>query len=59
PLVFDFTVLLAFIIIISVGGWIVIISWSYMKKDRNVVPEDTRKRHKRAKKRSDMFDHRL
>ena len=59
PLVFDFTVLLAFIIIISVGGWIVIISWSYMRRDRNIVPEDTRKRYKRAKKRSDMFDHRL
>ncbi len=59
PLVFDFTVLMAFIIIISVGGWIVIISWSYMKSDRDIVPEDTRKRHKRARKRSDMFDHRL
>ena len=57
PLIFDFTVLMAFVVIICIGGWIVVISWSYMKNDRDIVPKDTRMRHKRAKKRSDMFDH--
>ena len=45
PLVFDFTVLLAFVVILSVGGWIVVIAWAYMKNDRDMIPKNTRKKY--------------
>jgi len=61
PLVFDFTILMAFIVIICVGGWIVVISWVYMKNEQIVIPNDTiiRNKKKNKKKKSGTYDHRV
>ena len=50
PLEADFYTFMAFLVIFSVGGWIVVVAWAYMKSSKDEVPEDTRLRHKRKRK---------
>jgi len=62
PLEADILTFVAFIVIICVFGWILVIAWAYIKKDRDVVPEDTQLIHKRKRqasidRRKGFYDH--
>ncbi|MFW9968750.1 MAG: DNRLRE domain-containing protein [Candidatus Odinarchaeota archaeon] len=61
PMIFDFTILLAMIIVICCGGWILVFLYISIKKERDIIPEDTRLRHRRKKNKwkSGTFDHRI
>ena len=59
-LVITTTVIIAFIMVISIGCIIIAIMWAYMKKEKDEIPKDVRLREKRKKRiPAGTFDHRI
>ena len=49
PLAVSLSVIIAFVIILAVGSILIVISWAYMKHDRDEIPKRTRDNYKAQK----------